>query len=335
MAATWEEIVQAGKENRRELVLQGTEISKRLDKTGVDKALFNLVSLNYLEISSTTLTNLSSEVEKLDNLTALVLCNNQIKELPVEIGKLRKLKILNLSNNKLEALPNEIIQLVELDTLNLTMNCLTNVPDVGTLKNLHVINLSGNQLEALPGGIFEPSLEHLSHIDAADNKITELGAEVNELPHLNTLDLSNNKLTAVPSSLSQCAKLKELNLKGNKFKDRRFGKMVEQCPTKSVLEYLHNIWKKENQSSGKSGAKDKKKKKKKKGAEEEEDTVIENMISVLRFDDESGVEVRVTPAVLSVRQYIVCCIVRGLELDSKFKSFITLQVLIRCIMYHF
>jgi len=327
MATAWEEVAQAGKEKRRELVLQGKEISKRIDKGGLDINIYRLVSLNYLEISGTTLSTIDSDVQKLENLTALVLCNNQLTNLPDEVGKLSKLKLLNVSNNKLESVPEIIGQLCELDTLNLGMNMLKSVPPVGSLKNLHIFNVSGNELEALPEGIFDSSLGHLSQIDAADNYITELGVEVNNLPHLNTLDLSNNKLTTVPTSLSLCAKLKELNMKGNKFKDRRFGKMVDQCQTKSVLEYLHNIWKKENQSSGKSGGKDKKKKKGKKAKDEVED-IIKNMVSILRFDDDVGVEVKVTPQVLSVRQYIVCCIVRDLKLDSKFKSFITLQVIL-------
>lgn len=325
MASTWVEVLQADKEKRRELVLQGPDVSKRIDEGGLDESIFSLNTLNYLEISRTSLTNLSCGVAKLDNLTSLVLCNNQLAELPVEIGQLKNLKLLNVSNNKLETICDEIGQLSELDTLNLSMNQLPHVPAVGSLLNLHIINMSGNRLESLPEGIFDPNLVHLSQIVAADNQITDIDESVNELPHLNILDMSNNRLTSAPSSLSVCLKLKELNLKGNKFKDRRFGKMVEQCQTKSVLEYLHNIWKKENQSSQKSGAKEKKKKKRKKKVEESEN-LMKDIISILHFNAENGFEIKVTPAVLTVRQYIVCCIVRDLDLSSKFKSFITLQV---------
>ncbi|XP_052802354.1 leucine-rich repeat-containing protein 47-like [Mya arenaria] len=325
--AAWEEISQAVSENRRELVLQGATFSKRIEKSGLDERLYSLSCLNHLEISGTTLSTLKSDIEKLTGLTSLVLCNNHITSLPSSVGKLTKLKLLNVSNNQLEEIPDEIGQLTELDTLNLSMNKLTEIPSVSSMRNLHVINISSNKLTSLPEGIFDPELVHLSHIIASDNEITDLPVEVDNLPHLNVLDLSNNKLTDAPTSLSVCPKLKELNLKGNKFKDRRFGKMIEQCQTKSVLEYLHNIWKKENQKANKSGGKDKEKKKKKKGKKVDDIEVIKNMMNILKFHADSGIVVTVNPSVLAVRQYIVCCVVRDLDLSGtgKLKSFITQQ----------
>ncbi|KAL4223455.1 RNA binding [Mactra antiquata] len=324
MANTWEEVGQAKQESRRELVLQGAKISKKIDQNGLDKGIYQLTNLNYLEVSGTSLSTVESDVGLLTNLTSLVLCNNQITEIPSTIGNLIKLKILNLSNNKLETIPNEIGTLSELDTLNLSMNHLTTLPAVNNLKCLHVLNLSNNNLSALPEGVFDCELVHLSQILADVNIISELSEEVNELPHLNTLDLSSNKLTEVPTSLSLCPKLKVLILKSNKFKDRRFGKMVEQCQTKSVLEYLHNIWKKESQKSGKGKEKEKKRKKKKKKGDEDE--IAKDKIIVIPYPkDDTGIQIQVTSAVLNVRQYIVCCIVRDLDLSLKFKEFITLQ----------
>lgn len=324
--AAWEEISQAGKEKRRELVLQGAKISQRIDKNGLDKNIFRLTDLNYLEISGTSLPTMGAGVGELVNLSALLLCNNKLSTIPKEIGNLTKLKIFNVSNNQLETVPTEIGTLPELDTLNLSMNQLSEIPAIDKLKCLHVFNVSNNKLTSLPEGIYESELVHLSQILAADNMISGLSAEISDLPHLNTLDMSNNKLTEVSTSLSVCPKLKELNLKGNKFKDRRFGKMVEQCQTKSCLEYLHNLWKKEHQKLGK-GTKDKEKKKKKGKKGEAVEDVPKDSINVEPFPkDDTGVEISVMPGVLSVRQYIVCCVVRGLDLSSKFKEFITLQV---------
>lgn len=335
--AAWEEVSVAKSEKRRELVLQGKTISERIDKNGIDTNIFKITTLNYLEISGTTLTSLESGVGELTSLTSLLLCNNKLTSVPSDIGKLVKLKILNLSNNHLESIPSEISLLSELDTLNVSMNRLTDLPSVEKLKCLHVFNAANNKLSSLPDGLFDAELVHLSQILASDNEIADLAPEVSDLPHLNVLDLSNNKLTAVSTSLSICPKLKELNLKGNKLKDRRFGKMVEQCQTKACLEYLHNIWKKENQKAGK-GAKDGEKKKKKKGKKQDETEESEkDSISVKAFPkDNTGVEIKVLPAVLSVRQYIVCCVIRNLDLSSKFKEFITLQVdfILKLILFH-
>ncbi|KAH3885315.1 hypothetical protein DPMN_009309 [Dreissena polymorpha] len=325
MANAWLEVSQVESENRRELVLNGQEISNRLEERGIDERIFELTLLNYLEISSTKLSIVPDGIGKLSSLTKLVLCNNALEELTPEVGKLTSLKLLNVSNNKLKSVPVEIQNLNELDTLNLSINQLQDIPNLSSLTNLHVINISNNQIESLPDGIFDSSLVHLSQIIASDNNISCVDSTVDALPHLNLLDLTNNKLTEVPSTLSLCPKLKELKLIGNKFTDRRFGKMVQESKTKSVIEYLHNIWKKESKTSD-GNSKDKKKRKKgKKTAVETE--VVRNQLSVLRITSDSNV-VTVTPAVLSVRQYIICCIVRHLDLSSKFKSFITLQVLL-------
>ena len=332
MSATWDEVSLAKQDKRRELVLQGKEISKRIDSHGLDTGIYQLVHLNYLEISSTTLSELQLGVGALENLTALLLCNNKLTSVPQEIGNLKKLKILNLSNNVIDKVPQEIFGLSELDTLNLSMNKISELPAVNNLTNLHVFNVSNNQLSSLPEGLFDAELVHLSQILASDNEITELSGDVENLTHLITLDLSDNKLTELPAVLCVCPKLKEINFKGNKFKDRRFGKLVEQRGGKPVLDYLENIWKKENEKAGKGKEKDKRKKKKKTKAQMEEDELEEiqkNMISVLKFHSDAGVVVEVAPAVLTVRQYILCCVVRNLDLQRKktmFKSFITLQV---------
>ena len=331
MSSTWGEVSHAKHEKRRELVLQGKQISKRIDENGLDTGIYQLVDLNYLEISGTTLSDLQSGIGKLENLTSLLLCNNRLSSVPSEVGDLKKLKILNLSNNAIASLPDAVCNLKELDTLNLNMNKLSEMPSVKNLINLHVLNVSYNQLSALPEGIFDADLVHLSQILASDNQIEKLSEDIEILPHLNTLDLSNNKLTEVPSLLCICPKLKEINLKGNKFRDRRFGKLVEQRATKSVLDYLETIWKKENQKAGKGKEEGKKKKKKNKTKSEDDELeeIQKNMISILRFHSEAGLVIEVTPAVLSVRQYIVCCIVRNLDLqrsNNMFKNFITLQV---------
>ena len=332
MSATWEEVSLAKQDKRRELVLQGKEISKRIEKNGLDTEIYQLVHLNYLEISSTSLAEFQSGVGALENLTALLLCNNKLTAVPQDIGNLKKLKILNLSNNAIDSLPQEIFGLSDLDTLNLSMNKITELPAVNSLTNLHVFNVSNNQLSSLPEGIFDAELVHLSQILASDNEITELSGDVENLSHLVTLDLSNNKLTELPAVLCVCPKLKEINFKGNKFKDRRFGKLVEQRGGKPVLDYLENIWKKENEKAGKGKEKDKKKKKKKTKAQMVEDEIEEiqkNMISVLKFHSDAGAVIEVMPVVLTVRQYIICCIVRNLDLQSTktmFKNFITLQV---------
>ncbi|XP_062607398.1 leucine-rich repeat-containing protein 47-like isoform X1 [Saccostrea cucullata] len=315
----------------RELTLRGPHISKAIEENGLDEKLFELTNLNYLCVSQTCLKHVSPRLGNLVNLTNLVLHHNQLTALPEEIQCLTKLKFLDLSNNQIEELPLSITKLANLESLNVSVNKLLSFPPVNEMKSLHILNISHNNLKELPEGIFDPELVHLHTIMAGNNEMEHLSPTVTDLPHLQTLDLTNNKLKEVPAELSVCPKLKTLSLTGNKFSDRRFGKLVEQCLTKAVMEYLNKNLKKEKGQNPDKKAKGKNTKLTKKDLKKEEDDDVEfltDALNVLHFPDKGGLVVSVTPAVLSVRPYIVCCIVRNLDFQktsNSFKQFITLQ----------
>ncbi len=168
------------------------------------------------------------------------------------------------------------------------------------------------------------------------------------LPHASrsilsqVLDLSSNKLQEIPSELADCLKLKETNFKGNKLKDKRLEKMVNGCLTKSVLDYLraggrgkgkgkqqdgegsekHDGGR--NISKKKGGAKQKGKK-----GEEEVDELNWMVVRVLHVSEApTAVTVNVSAGVKDVRPYIVCCIVKGMNLrqGNALKRFLVAQV---------
>ena len=330
---SWEEVVTANREKRRELVLTGAAPNQRIEEHGLDCNIFKLIHLNFLEISKTCMKELPDDLGNLINLTNLALHNNRLSSIPPSIEKLSKLKQLDLSGNSLKDLPEGICHLHEMHTLNLSRNMLESIPDMNTLTKMHVLDISHNELVEIPTGIHGPPLDVLAMVRVNGNKIEEIPSSIATLPQLKLLDISDNKLSEIPTALGDCGKLKDLNFSGNKLKDRRLAKMMDQCTTKSVLDYLRNLHEKEG-GKGKGGKKDKKKRKAKRGqdtadhAEEEEDTeVIQNLMQVLHFDE--GVTIKVTPAVSEVRPYIVCCVIRKLNFhksNNMFKRFITLQV---------
>lgn len=156
------------------------------------------------------------------------------------------------------------------------------------------------------------------------------------------LDLSSNKLGEIPFELADCPKLKDINFKGNKLKDKRLEKMVNGCQTKSVLDYLRvggrgkgkgkqldaegaeQSERNRNVSKKKNAAKQREKK--------EEDAVDELQKMVVKIlhvsDSPSAITVEVSPQVKDVRPYIVCCIVKGMNLKpgNALKRFLTAQV---------
>jgi hypothetical protein len=77
----WAELL---KQTPRELVLSGQQISKQIEEeNGLNELVFEMNSLNFVEITKTnSLTNISSKISKLINLSNLVLHSNKLSTLP-------------------------------------------------------------------------------------------------------------------------------------------------------------------------------------------------------------------------------------------------------------
>ncbi|KAK3908645.1 Leucine-rich repeat-containing protein 47 [Frankliniella fusca] len=328
----WSEITTAKEEKRHELILSGPTISDRIAKTGLDPSLFDLTGLNFLRVSETCLEEVPDTISNLQNLSTLVLHSNKIKTLTSSLGKLSKLKNLDVSRNQLEKFPEEVADLSALYSLNASFNKLTEFPSL--LKNswLTILDLSNNAFEDFPD-VCSDKLCHLAEVRLGSNNIKEIPHSINALPALKLLDLSENKIKDVPGELSDITKLKELNLKGNPLSDKRLGKMVLQCHSKQVLEYIRQHCKRDSAST-KSTGKGKKGNRKSNASESDPSANVKeidevedlcNKINVMHVTD-STPAITVDKEVLSVRPYIVCCIVRGLSFNpDTFKKFIKMQ----------
>ncbi|XP_044130700.1 leucine-rich repeat-containing protein 47-like, partial [Bufo gargarizans] len=343
MAAQWSEVERAEKEKRRELVLQGADERLRQSDGHLPPALFSLTLLNYLEVSGCSeLRELPADLGRLSHLQSLILCKNKLRSLPRSLEQLRGLKVLDVSGNELEELPAELCNLPELCTLNVSWNRLRELPPgLERCTKMAGLNLSRNLVTRLPAGLMSPQLTLLASITAADNQLQELGGEIGHLSGLKSLDLSNNQLTEIPPELADCTKLKEINFKGNKLKDKRLEKMVNGCQTKSILEYLRvggrggGKGKSKIENAVKEEVKDKKKKQrkpKKDSGGDDEDEEVEDMnrmmLRVLHISENpAALIVSASASVKDVRPYIVCCVVKGMNLKpgNALKRFLTAQ----------
>lgn len=325
---TWNEIILVAKENRHELVLSGPTISKRISSSGIDPALFNLQSLNYLNIHQTDLTEIPEQIGKLVNLTTLVLHSNNISKLPSSIKNLSKLKVLDCSRNKLDHLPQEFSELPQLTTVNLGSNLLSDLPSQAKNLKLASLDLSNNKFESFPDVCYT-ELVHLAEIRVNGNSVKEIPNNINVLGALKLLDLADNEIAVVPGELADCVKLKELNLKGNKLADKRLLKLVDQCRTKQILDYVRQHCPKSGTDSSGSGNKSKKGKKVRKSSENDQiGNALEKLtheLKVLKVTDESP-KIEILEKVKIVRPHIIACIVRNMTFtEESFKKFIQLQ----------
>lgn len=200
---SWEAVKQAAEKNRHELVLTGAAVSKLIETSGLDRNLFNLHNLNYLSITHTCLQEVPDEIERLANLTTLVLHSNEIAALPRAIAKLAKLKVLDCSRNKLTSVPEELGSHPHLSTINLASNLLRDVPSYSTCTKLSILDLSNNQLETFPD-ICYTELVHLSEVHVNGNRIAEIPVTINRLQGLKILNLADNLISGNATLFPLC-----------------------------------------------------------------------------------------------------------------------------------
>ena len=344
---------------KRELVIKKGSGSAEAAcvESGDYDALFAITTLNHLQVSGfPQLKILSSKIGHLDSLLQLILTRNELSTLPDEIGGLAKLKLLDVSNNKIARLPASIYDLKSLHTLTLGHNALTDasfpkpVADAeNVFPNLHHVDIVENQLTLLPEFVYQA--RSLQELLASDNTIAAIEPAIGSLVSLKQLDMRRNKLNGVPFELTVCAKLKTLRLEENPISDRRLMKLIAQHGAgkpKAVLDYIASHTTKtaatsEEKGGGKKGKKKKKEAredgggggvKSKPGGDGGDDSDLE-----IEFSDSKPwlqivrptnfVEVVVTPEARKVRPYVVCAIVRRVDLasGSNFAKFIALQVI--------
>ncbi|XP_075218430.1 leucine-rich repeat-containing protein 47-like [Lycorma delicatula] len=312
--------------DKYELNLIGSKVAEAIEE-GFYDALYDLQNLNYISINA-DLKELPVKFGKLSNLTCLVLHSNKLKTLPLEISELKKLKLLDVSRNSLETIPAELSKLSVLSTLNLSINNLTSLPSLRHNVKLSNLNLSCNKFQQFPDCCYE-ELCALSEILLNGNCISTIPGDINKLHNLKTLDVADNEITDIPVEISHLMKLKELNLKGNKLKDNRLKKMVNQCHTKKVIDYIrlhlgkqtgfHAVRK---ESLSRSFSDDKENKK------DEEDKPVQKPKYIVQVwkPKFNGFEVMVSSTVKSVRPGIICCVVRSVTFtEDTMRNFIKMQ----------
>ncbi|XP_030319689.1 leucine-rich repeat-containing protein 47 [Calypte anna] len=362
MAAAWPELDAAGRERRRELSLPGAAVAERVAAEGgrLPPALLALPLLQSLELSGCPeLRELGPGVAAaLPALHTLVLRGNALGPAGLGAGlggPLPALRLLDLSGNGLEGLPAELGGAEEpaaapasapafpqLRSLNLSGNRLRELgPGLArAAPQLQALLLSGNRLRVLPGRLLPhaagPSgtFPLLSRLEAADNEVEELGADIAALPALKSLDVANNQLKELPAALADCPRLKETNFRGNQLKDKRLEKMVNGCQTKAILEYLRagGRGKGKAESSREEARKKKREKQQKKdGGDGEQDELEEAsklLVKVLHISENPApLVVKVSQGVKDVRPFIVCCVLKGVNLQpgNSLKRFLSTQ----------
>ncbi|CAG5047223.1 unnamed protein product [Parnassius apollo] len=321
----WNEVSTAKAENRHEIKLAGAAISKRISEEGLDKTLFQLTNLNLLNISDTCLSVIPDDIKMLVNLQSLLLFGNKIQEFNENITSLPKLKVLDLSRNQITKIPESLNNMKELMNINLSSNLIEKMPRFGDFPNLITLDISNNKLAEFLD-IENANLPHLTDLKLKGNGIESIPNYVARiLPGVKNFDIGDNHLKIIPGEIANLTKLKELNLKGNKLSDKRLMKLVDQCRTKQIIDYIREHCPKTDQSQSAGKGKAKKGKKQDEPPPDELCDLCHSM-KILHVEDDTVRVKIIETEVGNVRPYILCCIVNEIHLtDDMFKKFIQLQ----------
>ena len=83
MADSWVEVRSAKHLKKCDLVINGDDFSKRIEQSGLDRSIFELQQVTFLQISNTKLKELPEEIGDMQtNLKKLVLYGNVLTSLP-------------------------------------------------------------------------------------------------------------------------------------------------------------------------------------------------------------------------------------------------------------
>lgn len=175
-------------------------------------------SVRTVDLTNNKLTALPEDIGVWEALQTLSCNQNAMKKLPAAVGELQKLQKLTLSENQLQTLPAELAQLGKLKHLALDSNKLgprilsdAFCGNIG--KVLEELDISGNELEELPK---LDDLAALQRLIVARNKLNTLTEALGKLSSLQHLDAADNRITSVHANLfTGCISLSELWLKGN------------------------------------------------------------------------------------------------------------------------
>ena len=183
------------------------------------KDMCGLHRLRHLLVSGGEgITEIPTEVARLQYLETLEVSRTKIIRLPAEIGDLKQLKTVDVSWNKeLTELPREMGNLkYTLETLCVGRSYIREQAweIIRTLKKLKTLDVSYNpELSGIPRDIGE--LQQLKNLVVSHNLgITELPKEIGKLQHLEKLNLSRTSITELPREIGNLQRLQILNLAG-------------------------------------------------------------------------------------------------------------------------
>ncbi|XP_013403991.1 protein artichoke [Lingula anatina] len=197
-----------------------------------------LSSLESLDLSHNQITTIGQRTFYfLSRLTDLDLSHNMIGAIG-DMSGLTLIQRLHLSHNQISFLDESEIETINtLKELHLSHNKFTDISNapLQELWDLILLDLSNNFLQEFE---VSASLEHLEHLNVAQNGLTTLGT-IPRLLQLKYLDVSGNRLSFLSSELfSRSNQIESVNFSHNAITEINQNAFLSHAP--SVIDLSHN-----------------------------------------------------------------------------------------------
>lgn len=117
---------------------------KKQKLKSIPAEVYDLVNLQYLDLSKNNIDSISPQIKNLKNLQVLYLNKNKIYSIPSELYELTNLKIISLNSNEINYISPSIQKLLQLEILDLWNTNVTSLPEqITRLEKLKEIDLRG------------------------------------------------------------------------------------------------------------------------------------------------------------------------------------------------
>ncbi|UOQ96718.1 hypothetical protein MUN81_15895 [Hymenobacter sp. 5317J-9] len=201
------------------------ELFKRPAFNNLQKAAYEPMSVEYLDLRSNNLKALPAEVKNFKNLVGINLSKNNLRKFPMELLDLPNLQYVWLDETGLQSLSFDSDQLEKLKKSNIVFisaksNHLTRISSsVFGLANLQELKLNNNQISGITWDKkTDLSKSYLQSINFESNRLSSLPVELKDLPSLTELSLSNNNIKSLDKETVGFKTLKSLKLNSNPLK---------------------------------------------------------------------------------------------------------------------
>lgn len=203
--------------------------------------------LHTLVFTGNLLSELPTNLERLDSLETLILAENKFVNLPDHIIFPKRLKSISLYKNELSEVPNCLKSISNLQTLDLYYNKITTVPDfLCQMDSLNILYLAHNQINQVPEAMGR--MQQLSELYLHHNRLTSVPDTLASLANLRVLHLNHNYLSTFPSLVLRLLTLEDLDLSNNMIE--YFPDELASLPYLTILALQNNAFSEEEIEKG-------------------------------------------------------------------------------------